>query len=52
MSRINAYFASDGAAKTQNKRFKEYFFGCMTYRYNIQRETDDAIMPASATRCF
>lgn len=42
-----------GATKQQNRRFKEYFFGCMDpYRYNIQRETDAALSPVCEDPVF
>lgn len=44
---------SYGASAAQKKRFKEYFFGNMDpYRYNIQRETDALISPASQEPVF
>ncbi len=44
---------SYGATASQKKRFKEYFFGNMDpYRYNIQRETDALISPASNDPVF
>lgn len=44
---------SYGATATQNKKFKEYYFGNMDpYRYNIQRETDALISPVSHDPVF